>query len=66
VKKNPLVETVLSTFPALPLPKGTEEGVWPSPNLALGLTRSGTHYENMRWWVSVSLRIAARPRDESG
>jgi hypothetical protein len=26
VTKNPLVETVLSTFPALPLPKGTEDG----------------------------------------
>jgi hypothetical protein len=27
VKKNPFVETVLSTFPALPVPKGTEEGL---------------------------------------
>jgi hypothetical protein len=33
---------------------------------ALGLTGLGTYYENMRWWVSVSLRIAARPPDESG
>ena len=27
VKKNPFVETVLSTFLALPVPKGTEEGL---------------------------------------
>jgi hypothetical protein len=62
VKKNPLVETVLSTFPALPLPKGTEEGVWPSPNLAA--RRIGALAERCAW-MAATLKEGADQGDDT-